>query len=594
MSSNLYDNINTWLNNSDEEIDLIFLTTNKNLLTGMISNLLQISKVRRIVLSKKVKRTDYASYDERVIDIEEFKETQGKVYCFLDFENSIRIMGNDSFSYSKKVEWEPLFRRNCISIMMYQYTGKNIVNGYWTTTSHNDSIQIKILELSEWGLLSQSIPTYDGPNMGGQNIHNSELIKTWIDSLSEFVEYIIRFIFREDKMFNVDEVVEFFKTDTAMTTMVKSMTHSTQNAIYNYESNEHHGDNLFRTHFTTYLHTTFRRITNQESSGFVLRYLSKEYQNFWSDDLYLVDRILKHNFVTHTLKLKTDAIEAFLGGLGLIAYDMSPGFDFLLINRFFMILFKSIPFDKDLIFGKAKQKVIQVNEMSGFDKNSIRIDKTETEDSRKSFLSIMVSSKLQEFFNTVDLNSMSDKTKQKNISDKNGLSTIGKKHFDYNPVQMSRAAAENEVWEYISSVYDANGFTLVDSYIRDNFFDILERYDYSTYKRFIDMLEEKFSDMDENNLNKIHFNKSLFENFIVLYKSPVPNGPGTMSTNSLSRYETNSRLSDDYQQIYEGVIQDENLAIVEFPTKAQPIGKYTKATPLEYGKYQAILLYLSR
>lgn len=593
MASNLYTTIITWIDNCpDETINLILLTTDRNLLNGLIPKLLEQDKINKIILTNTIKMSDYdIKAGDRVIGTTEFNANQSRVYCFLDFNNTTSIMGNTNFSYSKKIEWDSLFRRNCLSIMTYKYSGNDILAGYWKMSSKDESIQIQILDLSGWGEMCLGIPKYEGISMGGKNVHSKELMANWIKSLGEFVEYIIRFLFRDDPMFNVENVVDFFKTDGAVETMIKAFTHSTQNAIYNYEALEHHGDNIFRTHFTTYLHTKFRRITNQESSGYVLRYLSKEFQHFWSDDLGLFDRVLKFYKVTPTLKVKTDAIEALMGGLAIVAYDLSPGFDFLLLNKMLVLLNDSIPFDKDMIFGKAKQKVVQIIEMSGFEAKSINIQSSSTESKTSTLLTVSVSKKLQDFFVKKDGNTINSSAQSNFLNTQSGLSSICTGEYKYVTTKVSKEAAENIVWERISKIFDENNFSFKNAYIRDVIFDTIQQYDQDTYNAFIEKLETY--ELTETNLNRIVFNKSLFENFIVVYILPTPNGEGYMTKKSMSRYKPNTRMIDDYEELYEGVIQNENLAVVEFPSVAESIGNLTDVTPLQYGKYQAILSFIS-
>lgn len=590
---NLSQRLADWLISVEQKVDVIFLTMDKNLLDGLVELILSIENVNNIVISSALNDEEYIQAGlTRVVKLPAFKNNQRPMVCFLDFADSTSIMGDQRYTYSEKIEWEPLFRRNCISIMTYKYTGSDITAGYWKMTRKLPEIQAQILEISQWGKISQIIPRYEGPVIGGQDIHNAEKSKNWVKSMKEFIEFLIRTLFQNDRGIRIEEIVEFFTSDESLEVLVNAFIHMTQNAIYNYDTIEHHGDNLFRTHFSNYMHFKFKRITPQEASGYQLQYLSSQYQSYWSDDLFLFDRLIRQPFVRDTIKAKTDIMESFFGSLSEIGYRFNPGFNFLVIDKIMNLICESLPFDKDMIFGKAKQKVIQINETLGFDADSIEIKRSDKSTTTSVILTIRVAKPLQEFFLKKDAEISRASAGQGNFhTEKDGLSGINTISFEYSPLKISKNDAENKVWTKISAVYNANNFTFETNRFRDIIFDTIQKYAPEIYEQFKDKIKLDYS-IEEHSFDLITFKKSLFENFIIMHFLPTPEGEGYLTTRSMSRYVASSRQINDYEIPYLGKIQNENLSVVPFPSASGTIGGQT-VTPLQYGKYQAICLYVS-
>lgn len=576
--------ISIWLSSAEKKVDVMFLTKDPNILDGLIDSILENENVDNVILSFSLKDSKFFEMgNDRIINISTFKSNQKPMYCFLDFENTKQIMGEHE--YSEKIEWEPLFRRNCISIMTYKYTGSDINSGYWNMESKDDSLQVQRLKLSGWGEISQKIDRYTNVEMGGTNVHNRELSEAWIKSIQHFIEQFIRLLFEDCRGFDVDSLVEHFHNKESMEIIVRGFTHATHNAVYNYESLEHLGDNLFRSHFSNFTHSRFERITPQEATGYQLQYLSSQYQCIWSDDLFLFDRMIKHNCVRYTKKAKTDIIESFFGVLSTIAKNYMIGFNHVIIEKLMNTICMSLPFDKSMIFGKAKQRIIQINEKLGFESSSIVVSKSRLKDG-KIELKVSISDPLREYFERRD--------RENHTKDfvKNGLETIGRIKYCYNPTEISEDNADDVVWKTISLCYEANDISFSTTKIRDNIFNIIKTYDVRTYEELLRKLYDQY-EIIEDELIQLNFSKNLYDNFIIMYFLPAPNGEGFLTTRSWSRYISSESALSDYENPYEGKIQSENLSVIPYATKAEKIGSYELATPLQYGKYLAVLQYIS-
>lgn len=585
----LPEEINLWLSKSESPVDLLFITLNEELLESLDTILLN-EKVSNIIISSALKDSEYPKHESgRVFTLSHFNKDPHKMYCFLDFAGSRFIMNDQKYSYEKMIEWSPLFRQYCISILTYSYDGPDIKAGYWQMIKKNENLRTQTLMISEWGRFVTSLPKYLGRNIGGKVVHSADKSVAWIESLREFIRVFITNLFAKDKHIDLDSILEHFLSESSMDTFVLGCIHMTHNAVYNYESLEHLGDNLFRTHFATYVHMKFPRISNQEATGYQLQYLSRSYQHHWSDDLALYDRLIKQDVVRETTKIKTDAIEAFFGSLATVAYDLSPGFDLLIINKIMYLICESIPFDKEMLYGKPKTKVIQINETLGFTKQSITILAKSDLESENTNLEVKVSKDLRDYFAKID----SDRQKKPNaIIPKGGLSSICKLTASFSPYNMSKADAEDNIWAKISDIYTANEFTFEKNRFRHHIFDVLARYDKTTYNAFKEKISEEPYMVAESEFVKIQFISSLYENYIIMYILPETEGEGNVRKYSMSKYIESARMVDDYDFEYSGRIQTENLAVVQFPKKAEEIGG-TTVTPIMYGCYQAILSFIS-
>lgn len=584
----LTESIVNWLSSASQRIDVIFLTTDENLLGGMIDAILENEKVDNIVLSSQLNDSDYfRDGNERIIKLSTYKANQKPMYCFLDFADSTNIMSQ--YLYSDKIEWQQLFRRNCISIMTYKYTGKDMTSGYWNMTSKDVSVQTQILSISKWGSITQQLPRYTGPNIGGLNVHNKALAEAWVESMRDFIGTFVRLLFDGKPGFDIDALVDHYLSKESMEIIVRGFTHATQNAVYNYESIEHHGDNLFRSHFSEFTHNRFERITQQEATQFQLQYLSSEYQSVWSDDLSLFNRMIKHDFLGDTKKAKTDIIESFLGVMSQVARRFMLGFNHVVVETIVSTICMSLPFEKNMIFGKSKQRVIQINERLGFTANSIRIMSTKSKTADRIELSVVVEKSLNEFYNKREQDqSRSAPTSLK----REGLQTIATIIVNYNPRELSEDAADNLIWKKIADCYELNNLSLQTSKDHDYIFDIIERYAPDIYGQFLAKLSSQYG-LTETDLGKIKFSSNFYDNYVIMYFLPVANGEGFLTSQSMSRVGATDFALSDYEIPFLGTIQNENLAVIPYMKKADPIGTFKEPTPDQYGKYRAIIQYIS-
>jgi dsRNA-specific ribonuclease len=581
--TNLSDGLQAWLSTSPTKVDVAFLTTN-NAVLALIEDVLVHENVNRVVISSKM-NPEFMAGNPRVFRFSEYGFGQ-RMYAFLDFNETTSIMGDQLYAYSKRVEWAGMFRKYCSSIMTYKYAGSDITAGYWSISLALPKISAQILSISDWGHLSQRLPVYDGPNVGGLNIYNSETGTHWIESMKTFVAAFLRGILAKSRNLDVEKIIEHYISDKGMIRLVQAFTHETQNAVFNYEGPEHLGDSIFYTHFSSYLHFRFRRITPQEASGFQLRYLSAEFQQYWSEDLNLFDRMIKRDFVKKTSKAKTDILEAFMGAMALIAHDYSPGFDLFICNLIITMICDSLPFDKDMIFGKSKQRVIQINESLGYPSESIKI-KEEIAVNGTVLMNVSVSNSLYEFYKSKD-------SENRNRLVSGGLTKIASIKRNYTPQTTSRADAEDQVWSEIADVYEANDLSLNSARFSNLIFSIVKANDPDTYKRFMATISQEPFNLNESELNRIVFKQSIFEDYVIMYILPAPPGEGYLTNRSMSRYVNHSRLADDYRMPYLGNVQETNLAVIPIPPQgtAATIGRKT-VTNVQFATYSCILAFVA-
>lgn len=594
---NLSSRIKTWLSTTKEDISIYFLTHDHNLINMLLSTISNNSNIQYIVLDKKFADSDYIQHESgKVITTTMYEENPGNFFTFIDFVDSLFIMGIQDKTYNKDIEYNKFFRSRCKSIMTYKYSGSNILSGYWKALESNiyPEIQCQILNISEWGRISQKLPKYTDVEINNVTIHNQDFSKAWIKSMKIFIDLFIREVLKdlnESDPEILNEIAEYYTSQESLIILTKAFTHVTVNAIYNYEDIEHHGDNLFRSSFSNYLHFTFERITNQASTGYQLQFLSSEYQSFWSDDLGLFHRMIKDSTVRPINKSKTDIIEAFFGALSFIGHSYQEGFNNLITEKVMYLISDSLTFDKDLIFGKAKQFVIQIGETLGFDANNITIKSSNS--GHEKILEFVIQKSLLDFYTAKDIelsredNSSRDNVKVTRIK----LSKISNLRYSYDPLKMSKDNAENKFWGMIRDIYKINNLTFENVKLQDEIINVIQKYDSDTYSKLVSKIKEDY-DLDEIDLAKLKFKSSIYEGYVILYISPSPNGEGFINKRSMSRYKPGERESNDYETQFKGIIQSRNLAVVKYVNTSSTLGSIT-LTANQTGKYNAIKLYAS-
>lgn len=588
--------IKSWINKEKEEFDFIIITKRIELVKNISEVILKhkaFNENCKIVLSSKTSNKDFEELFEiapNFIKYNYLAESQRIAYLLIDFDGTANIMGDQNFSYINNVEKSVHIRKKCKKIAMYNYTGQKINCGYWKLVDENESANVQFLNVCKWGKISQSIP-FPRVKIQFEQQFSPDAIK-WEKELKDFISMFVRKLCEDrfNSKEDLEEFVEQMTNNEAMALYTQAFQHKTQNAVYNNESLEFVGDNMLYSFFSLYLFKTFPRITQQEASGFQLQFLSAEYQYLLSDDLNLFDRLIKMNGLNPTKKAKTDVFEAFYGALCIVANNIDPGSFYMFVESFVFCFSESYPYNKDMIFGKSKQKVVQINEKLGFDKDSIKlIKKTEGQDKNISFYMYMV---VEE--NLMDFYIQKDKKFDSKSSGKstNPLASIPEKLIRYGPGIMTSSEAENELWNKVAECYDANGLTFdILNKKPDNIFRIIKTYESELYEKIIEKME------GEDNISRLKFLADKEEGYIILYKDP---GDGSNIHKGFGELKSGQRLIDDYLVPYTGDIQDINLAVVPFPKEGMTFESSSKKkssenkkiiTPYDYGKLNALKQY---
>lgn len=581
-----------------EGVDLFLFIADEPTLRDFISKIIDCQKLGRIIISSKFdKSTLLNDFPKKVISMLAFKETPRISFLFADFNDTSNIMGNEALLYSKNVEWNSIFRSICSKVIMYRYRGFPFSAGFWKTTEEDETLRLKFLDVCEFGKMCQSIPKPQYKPIGDQMIFNQKTSKEWISDMIQFVKHFFSFLFKDDfdTKEELDEFVAQFYSADAMKIWVRGFTHSTQNIMYNYETIENLGDALMEGFFADYIHSKFPRITTQEASSYALQYLSAEYQQYFSDGLNLFSRLMKVSFLRPSTKAKTDIFESFLGCVSMISRNIDNGLQHLTVSKIMNLIGESLPFDKDMIFGKSKQKVVQVNESMGFDKNSFEIVKGEigsedSPDGLRYLIQMKTTSAIHDFFKKYDAKRKSDSRETTEMKD--SLCTILTLRVEYSPYELSTDEAEDALWKQISDIYDVNNLSLINTKFRSNgIFTSLKTQAPSTYVAFVERIKEEFS-IDEDPTPFIQFKEDKFDNYVLMFMSAKTEGGGFYLKESLTGIKLGQKMIDDYDVPFEGKIQQSNLAVVEFPRKSEFLCA-EKLNPYQLGKYRCILKYLA-
>jgi len=342
------------------------------------------NKINRIIISAKLieRIKNDKNLDNKYHSSSDFQKSPHKAYFIGDFNNEVFIkFGNDNpITYSKGIEYNTTLRKWCKKLALINFGFPKIIKGYWKFDYEEQNV--RYMTLSDWGDICQSLPNPTELDVNGVKIMFQNISTKWVEELKQFLVTFFTKLFSLDGLTDdeLSEYVDAMTNENAINIWVRGFTHATQNAIYNYESLEHYGDRMLIGPFRDYMGKRFERITHTEASGFQLQYLSAEYQCYWSDDLNLSGRVMKSPIIKDSKKLKTDMLESFIGCASTVALKYYDGFQFLIVSKIITLIGESIPFDKEMVFGKPKQKVIQINETLGFTNQDIIVQTTNIKD----------------------------------------------------------------------------------------------------------------------------------------------------------------------------------------------------------------------
>lgn len=557
---------------SNESVDLFYMSKDSNLLEEFLAR--KPKNIGKVILSVQMNNFDaiMKKYPKNVVDSSQINRP---FVMFNDYEGTHVIMSNNELSYSDTIEWNPVFRKFCKRIMNYRYTGSKIIDGYWSDENIETHDNIRFLKISKWGDMCQKLPVPDARLSLSDKVFDTVKSSKYIEDLKHFIKSFFTILLEDEE--DTEDIIESLLTKESMTVWVRAFIHITQNASYNNDSLEHRGDRVFHGDFGRYMHDKFPNINSHEASSFVHQYLSKKYQKIWSDDLYLIDRLIKNPIVERSPKTKTDCIEAFIGAADEVASNAQNGLNYVMLSKLLYTLFDSVPFNKELKFGIPKHKIVQINESLGYKKNDLIVAEvqkgTDAGGDFSYLVSQVVNPALREFYN--------HKTIESSIAGNTPLTDIYDGHvtFKYYHGKISSEDAHNEVWNIISAIYDSYDISLTTIKNKpDSIFDKIKRYEPTFYNELTSTLFAEFPEVN-NDLLLFNFIVNNDENFVIF---------SMRKQNTESK--VNANMSEDYLSDHIGSMQYKNISVVPFIYINYKLGNIVLST-IESSKYNALRSY---
>lgn len=492
--------IENWTSRIQENFDIIIISYDSQFIGNVINHLQSSNKISRIILTPSYRDENLNNYQEfktnsskEIISITEYSINPYRCIMIVDFKGKFTITSKN-IDYFKYIDRGLLYRKYCISILMYRIPSLPPQNGYWCLDeSEFHKIDINninpessyILKLSDWGKLCQGISSNQNIETPGLDDILSPRTEKWINSVKNHLRYILRKIINPDFSnsysnlleFNtsneeskddrkrggfseeeLDDYIDRMLDDENFPKWIKSFTHDSINEVYNYQTLETLGDKLSSCKFTEYMLTKYNHLTDVEATEFHNQYMSAEHQQYLSDDLRLMDFILidkrilgnytKKNKFTKT---KTDLLESFVGAL----YETSLNcgeycFAQMCCHNLFFMIGEQFPFEKKMIYGLEKHNITQILQSLELlnDANEIRVESRAINHGKADAKTILSLSATDVLKNNI-----------KSFSEKNNinLSSIFMDAYEYEPYLLKKEDAEKEFWRVISSTFTRLG-----------------------------------------------------------------------------------------------------------------------------------------
>jgi dsRNA-specific ribonuclease len=565
--------IRNWIlsDNSDSIIDFFLLTSNMELITRFMS--LNLPCISRVIVLNTIDRTNpiFSRMPGKIILTSDYRmpTTKSFFYTFVDFAGS-NLIGGSLFSDS--IEWNPVFRKNCQKLLLYNYKGPDISRGYFRIVKNE--FAFNYMELSKWGKISQNVPI---PTMGsiGQNlkIFDEEKAIRWISEMKDFIRSFFDILIDDDEP-DKEEYIELFLNEDSMKIWVKGFTHRTVNMIYNNDGMEHKGDRLFVSDFARYLHDRFGRLSSDEATNFQNTYLSRKMQQVFSEDLFLYDRLIKNN-LRKTPKSKTDILESFLTCIEDIA-KVTPGLNNVMTSKFIYTLCDSLPFDKDISFKTSKNKIKATNEAHGCESEITFVKHAKIESpefGEGEIIGVLVPQDLLNLYIKIDT------ANRKNVAGiTDNLYAVVQLTRQYFPSREELDDVTESIFDEILKLYNINGLVIQPVVKEDKFFKYLRDTDPEFYQQFEQKLQAEYP---KSKITDFGFSEDKLQGYMVLYKFTHQIKDG---------FSVGERLTTDYTNPLSFLEQKVNLATVPFVNVPNVNGTLTT---LQMSKLEAIRYFMS-
>ena len=181
-------------------------------------------------------------------------------------------------------------------------------------------------------------------------------------------------------------------TEESMKIWTKSIVHETYSLTYNYESLETIGDSMLAYVMIKYLMVRFPDIEPAELNELKARYMSKEFQYIFTNNMKLDTWILVDEIAVDN-KIKEDVFEAFVGALVFVGDNICPGLGQIYSYNFITLVMSDTVFDMSWKYGKAKSQLQQRGNMLKLNPPSIKNNGEESDEENEDEDQKLVSNK---------------------------------------------------------------------------------------------------------------------------------------------------------------------------------------------------------
>lgn len=577
--------IKMWLEKREESLDFILVSFDLPLVESLIDVLLTCENLSRIVLSNRflsdhqVNKQPGTSRMEqkgptKIISTLEYGKDPQRCLIFCDFDRDTRFTPS-KLDYFENIDRQIKYRRNCLAVMMYRFTGNPPLNGYWMLNDSkiDNSSSIIFLELSEWGKMCQGAPqtpTFPKDYNPSEILSKPELDRLWMSHVRDYLSYFINFILK------TDEFTDQLLSDENICIWIRGFIHETFNYTTNYDALEFLGDRMCKTYFSMYMTAKYPRLLKNELTEYHNQYMSKDHQCYLSDDMNLKELVLANRDVlTFTQGYKTDLFESLVGAL----YETCQRINFSLANaallNFFTLVGEQFPFEKKMIYGIDKHRITQILESLGFPPggDDIKINFNEASQGK---------------MGTKDVISCYDfkySLKFKNFvawlitEHKKDLTALFTLKYEFNPTREIRETALDNFWHSMAIIFDRAGIDIrFSKSLRNSFLYTLSFFDPESFQKVKDTLGRMYPKENFDSLAKrIQFksNKETDNNYVIMYIHTFEVEPDSPLLNSLVMYkDLTQKAGDDCVRECEDLMQIKNLAVVRTPLTGETIGAH--------------------
>lgn len=594
--SSLADIVRDSLNEQDENVDIILISLREQIVVSLINMLLKHEKCNRIVIPVSYTNGEIYNISDRIITTSVFGKSPRRCIFFGDFEGTHFITKSHQFDYFARVDREPIYRRYCKSVIMYNFIGTPPMNAYWVVdtekTKVDEQTSMFFLKLSLWGKLCQDLQILVEPNQATVRLENVDVTIEWLEKLRTILRHFL------PEILCTDEYTEELLSDENMICWVKGFVNETYNYIYNYNGLEFVGDGVFECSLRTFMYTKYPRLQSGEATNYRADYASRDYMSIWAADMQFIEMILADRDVfKHTVKTKGDLFEAFFACLFQTCTSIEPTLGFVACQNLMTMIGETLTFEKKISFGRDQHRVEQILGSFGFTQGKVYNGMLrEGSDFGIGFF---------EEVNGIKAGTLGTKNQYKLIGAPRFLqfvANIAKTNqgfarilapYEFSPFDVIQQDARSTLWVKIANIFQESGvdmeFVKLQKQMIPNFIDDMVMFDSTTAQ----LAKEKLSLITKKNIDEVSklvqfkFNKD--EGYVIMWIHTEVLIPESKLLSSLISFSGgSSKVSDDYYNPMTNFYQIRNLAVVPFPQVGEVINGHKLDTKM-LGMYNALL-----